>query len=115
MTRYLPFLMLAFGLLLLSATFASAQTPDEVRTDQASVCVDVSAQGVSSSVAPAKLGRCWKQMGLGIMVPGCQVHAALALVDQPAMPGSGTYWPTPLNLIGCEDPPARLDIPPPRA
>jgi hypothetical protein len=115
MIRYLPILMLAFGLLLVSASFASARTPDAPRPDHAAVCVDVSAQSASLSAEPAKLGRCWKQMGLGILIPGCQVHAELARIDQPAIPDGDTFWPVPLNLMGNDGPPARLDIPPPRA
>ncbi|AEQ50436.1 hypothetical protein SAMN05428936_101325 [Pelagibacterium halotolerans] len=115
MTRYLPILMLAFGLLLVSASFASARAPETLPADVDSFCLEASAKVAFGSEAPEKLGRCWKQMGLGILVPGCQVHAHLARVEQPPKPDTQACWPTPRDIVVDDGPPPLLDIPPPRA
>ncbi|MAN78743.1 MAG: hypothetical protein CML24_16540 [Rhizobiales bacterium] len=115
MIRYLPILMLAFGLLLLSASFASAQTPGESFSKQNNFCADASAR-IDAGLAPtAKLGRCWKQMGLGILVPGCQLHAQLVSVPQPPIPDADRSWPAPMDLMAEDGPPPLLEIPPPQA
>ena len=115
MTRYLPILMLAFGLLLVSASFASARAPETLPVGVDALCLDASAKVAFDSEAPEKLGRCWKQMGLGILVPGCQLHADLARVEQPPKPDAHNCWPAPMELVIDDDPPQLLDIPPPRA
>ncbi|WP_421952874.1 hypothetical protein [Pelagibacterium sp.] len=115
MIRYLPILMLAFGLLLVSASFASARTPDDRPAEQNAFCYDASAEVAIGLDVAEKLGRCWKKMGLGILVSGCQFHADLVHLEQPPKPDAHSCWPVPIDLAIDDGPPPLLDIPPPRA
>ncbi|WP_417579873.1 hypothetical protein [Pelagibacterium sp.] len=115
MIRYLPIIMLAFGLLLVSTSFASARTLDHLPVEQGQTCEVKGAKAEAGTSVPAKMTRCWKQFGLGILVPGCQFHAQLVRIDQPPVPEFSSSWPLPLDPTVNEGVAPLLDIPPPRA
>lgn len=111
MIRYLPILMVALGLLLVSTSFAAAQTSDPLRPAAQEVCdaaIELEADG-------QKLGRCWKQIGLGILINGCKVHAALVQDEDTERPLPSPCWPSLADPVGYEGPSPPLDLPPPKA
>lgn len=114
MTRYLPILMLALGLFLVSASFASVRAAEPMPA-AIGFCAELSAEPATDREIPEKLGRCWKKMGLGTLIPGCHGHADIVRVEQPLVPDTLRCWPAPMDLVGDDGPPPLLDIPPPRA
>ena len=114
MTRYLPILMLALGLFLVSASFASVRAA-EPRPAATEFCAELSAQPAVDREIPEELGRCWKKMGLGALIPGCHGPADIVRVEQPFVPDTHGCWPAPMDLVVDDGPPPLLDIPPPRA
>lgn len=113
MIRYLPILMVALGLLLVSTSFAHAQSSVRAPVDAAAVC-RVTADSQAAADSP-KLGRCWKQMGLGILVAGCKVHAQLPHDEFSVAQRPEPCWPPLTDPVLLDGPVPLLDIPPPRA
>ncbi|RDE08924.1 hypothetical protein [Pelagibacterium lacus] len=111
MIRYLPIVMLAFGLVLLSASFAAAApAPAGV----GAMCIDPTAADPFET--GQKTSRCWKQLGSGLLVPGgCPVHATLVETEATARPDTGPGWPHLEPFPVGESQPPELDHPPPRA
>lgn len=114
MIRYLPILMVALGLLLVSTSFAAAQTDATLDAGNHEICLDPSVTS-QAQLGEEKLGRCWKQAGLGILTYGCKVHAALpeapCAVEQPHAPS----WSPLTDPVSYEGPSPPLVLPPPRA
>jgi hypothetical protein len=114
MNRYLPILLVALGLLLVSTSFAAAQTGAKIETTNGQVCLDASTT-FSPQSEGGKIHRCWKQLGLGILVNGCKTHIALpetavAIGERPA-----PCWLFQTNPVPYEGPSPPLDLPPPKA
>lgn len=111
MIRYLPIVMLAFGLVLLSASFAAAApAPAGV----GAMCVE------ATTADPFETGqttsRCWKQLGTGLLVPGgCPAHATLVETAATSRPDATPRWPQLEPFLCGESQPPELDHPPPRA
>lgn len=112
MIRYLPIVMVALGLLLVSTSFAAAQSDVGQPADPAAVCLDLAAHADSDGHEP---GRCWKEIGLGILIAGCTVHAELPREDFTLAPRPAPCWPPLADPVPLDDPAPPLDIPPPRA
>lgn len=119
MTRILPIIMLTIGLVLLSSSFATAATTEAGAEFSEQWCVleDRATADIASSFdrPEPKLGRCWKELALGIVVPGCKVHLQLpqAWAVAPEQPvAQRASMPPPMALTGIEP---VLDLPPPKA
>lgn len=112
MIRYLPILMVALGLLLVSTSFARAQTDAGVRTEPGAICLVSETQ---TDLDGHELGRCWKKIGLGILVAGCKMHAELPRDDFAVRPRPAPCWPPLVEPMLIDGPAPPLDIPPPKA
>lgn len=112
MIRYLPILMVALGLLLVSTSFAHAQTDAGGQADAGAICL---VSETHADLDDHKLGRCWKQMGLGILIAGCKVHAELPRDDFAVQPRPAPCWPPLTEPVLIDGPAPPLDIPPPKA
>lgn len=114
MIRFLPIVMVALGLLLVSTSFAAAQTGAAHEANTQEICLEP-ASASAFRLEDEKLGRCWKQIGLGILVHGCKLQVALPAepcpMRQPPAPG----WAPLIDPVVYEGPSPPLDIPPPRA
>lgn len=117
MTRFLPIAMLALGLVLLSTSFASAQTVDQHASDLATVCtLDMAGTAETAMEPPAEaLGRCWKKLGVSMIVPGCTVHAQMPAACTVEPPRTKPAWESAAPLIVLEGIAPPLALPPPRA
>lgn len=111
MIRYIPILMVALGLLLLSTSFAAAKSSAVSTGIAEKVCLDISA----AMAEPDQAGRCWKQLGIGLLIPGCQAYANLTSDRVSSLPDAGVSWPSLANVAPREDRMPPLDLPPPRA
>lgn len=111
MIRYIPILMVAFGLLLLSTSFAAANSP-VVSTGVADEMCFVISAGVSE---PDQASKCWKQLGAGLLIPGCKAYAELPSDRVSSLTDAGVSWPSLANVAPREDRIPPLDLPPPRA
>ncbi|SDG91546.1 hypothetical protein [Pelagibacterium luteolum] len=117
MTRILPIIMLTIGLVLLSSSFATAATTETHAMPLAQWCVldDQPTDTASPLDRPElMLGRCWKELALGMVVPGCKVHGQIphACDIEPKQPQAHWAIIEPLiDRIGIEPFPV---LPPPR-
>lgn len=115
MFRYLPIVMLAFGLVLVSASFASAASLAAPASVDAQMCLAAPADPGTAQTGEPKAERCWKKIGLGLFIPGCEIYAQIprsAAIDTATMVHG---WPVVAALLIGEDAPPLLDFPPPRA
>lgn len=114
MTRYLPILMVALGLFLVSTSFAAARADRAAPSEPGAICLDISA-GTQPDADGQKLGRCWKQIGLGFLIAGCTVHAELPPAEPVLEPQPAPCRPPLTDPVLLDGPPPSLDIPPSRA
>ena len=114
MIRYLPILMLVLGLLLVSTSFAAAQTGETMPGIEREMCVDIADNG-AASLDEDWAERCWRQIGLGILVHSCQLVATLPDDCEPLEPRFVRVGTPPDRFTFREGDPPVLDVPPPRA
>src|SRR5690606_32772307 len=109
-----PILMVALGLFLVSTSFAAARADNAARPDPGAICLDIATEAEVEADGH-RLGRCWKQMGPGILVAGCTVHAELPHTESVVEPQPAPCRPPMTDPVLLDGPPPSLDIPPPRA
>ncbi|WP_404406228.1 hypothetical protein [Pelagibacterium halotolerans] len=112
MSRFLPIVLLATGLLLIFTSFASANPTANAGPVENAICEEVAADARVEPSTPK--AHCWKKIGLGKVLPSCPTeHAIVAAITLPvqAPRAEPVFEPiardVPLAATGFDPPPPK--------
>lgn len=117
MSRLLPIVLLALGLVLTFSVLAAAKTPDMPAGPDGILCIEETHSTLVAEARPPepKAMRCWKKLGMGLAATSCGPEPILGAQTALPAPPRATHAVSgqTMPLAQCAGP--DLDLPPPRA